>query len=214
MKRPPRTPRLGRPPPSRQPPEDSALPTRAAQQLLQPVERGAAMGPGPASRRLHGGRGRRLVPGADPQRPVPRHRPAVAGKAPRRAGSRADPDNDPDAAGLRPTPVRSDSRAWAGWTPGGRGARGAGPGNETRQNPGARDPGGRGRPAAQGLVGGASAGPGKALSPGGIKAKKKKNRKPLLSWHNAGTLRLPEEKSHTEKGLVERYPKECCLDCC
>lgn len=100
----PAPPTLGRPQPRRRPRgsplEDPSLPTRAAQQLLQPVERGAAVGPVPARGRLHGGRGARLVPGADPQLPVLRHRPASAGKPPRTVGSRADLDNDRGAAGL------------------------------------------------------------------------------------------------------------------
>lgn len=88
-------------------PEGPSLPTRAAQQLLQPVERGAAVGPGPAPLRLHGGRGTRLVPGPDPRLPVPRHRPAFAGRALPRAGDAAGSagsGNDRDATNLQPDP--------------------------------------------------------------------------------------------------------------
>lgn len=70
-------------------PRAPSLPAGAAQQLLQPVERGAAVGPGPAIGRLHGGRGTRLVPGADPRLPVLQHRPVFAGKESGRPAIRA-----------------------------------------------------------------------------------------------------------------------------
>lgn len=177
------------PAPRRGPPgsplEGRSLPTRAAQQLLQPVERGAAVGPGAATSRLHGGRRMRLVPGADPRLPVPLHRPALAEKSPGRAGGWANSGNHPDSASLRPD-SRPPAPAVPTSVPAGRlghQARGVGGAWPKRaKSPGARD-GGRGLGEGRGatLVGhllslGKGAGPQAAL-----RRKGKKVSKSLLS---------------------------------
>lgn len=136
------------PAPRRGPPgsplEGRSLPTRAAQQLLQPVERGAAVGPGAATSRLHGGRRMRLVPGADPRLPVPLHRPALAEKSPGRAGGWANSGNHPDSASQRPD-SRPPAPAVPTSVPAGRlghQARGVGGAWPKRaKSPGARDGG-------------------------------------------------------------------------
>ena len=131
LERPPPLPRDGGDPcpaPSQQPREGPSLPTRAAQQLLQPVEHRAAVGPGPAPLRLHGGRGARLVPGADPRLPGPRHRPpSREGLVPEGERRRARATTETPQA-CDPTPARAVPEA-------GRAGRwGAGPGGRGRGN--------------------------------------------------------------------------------
>lgn len=96
-----------------------SLPARAAQQLLQAVERGAAVGPGPVTRRFHVGRGARLVPGADPRLPAARHCLAVAGKAPWGPRGQADSSSVGHTAGPGTDPVDPFPRL-GGWDAGGR----------------------------------------------------------------------------------------------
>lgn len=118
---------LGGPQPHH-PREDPSLPTRAAQQLLQPLERGAGMAPGPTGR-LPGGRGTRSVPGARPELPLGRHGPQLRGKDSSESWERGP---GPSRRPLRPEPPNPAVRALrpAGRCGAGRGRRNARAGPE------------------------------------------------------------------------------------